>query len=115
LFKNIISSNMDKLSMDKPEPLHDPPNCINCGEKVWFSCTEIEKPGFVHHVYECKKCRSDARSYSLVSEAPLIRVGEDEYALQSLVEETLKEGALRQPSVARGGSADLVQGQGRRL
>jgi hypothetical protein len=23
-----------------------------------FSCTEPEKPGFVHHVYECRKCRS---------------------------------------------------------
>jgi hypothetical protein len=23
-----------------------------------FSCTEEEKPGFVHHVYECAKCRS---------------------------------------------------------
>ena len=44
--------------MDKPEPLRDPPNCIKCGEKMWFSCTEIEQAGFVHHVYECKKCRS---------------------------------------------------------
>jgi hypothetical protein len=46
------------LGMDKPEPLRDPPKCIKCGEKMWFSCTELEKPGFVHHVYECKKCRS---------------------------------------------------------
>jgi hypothetical protein len=53
-----LFQNMDKLSMDKPEPLHDPPNCIKCGEKMRFSCTEIEKSGFVHHVYECKKCRS---------------------------------------------------------
>ena len=44
--------------MDKPEPLDDPPNCIKCGETMWFSCTELEKPGFVHHVYECKKCWS---------------------------------------------------------
>ncbi len=44
--------------MENPEPLHDPPKCIKCGEKMWFSCTEIEEPGFVHHVYECKKCRS---------------------------------------------------------
>jgi hypothetical protein len=58
LFKNIISSNMDRLRMDKPEPLHDPPNCIKCGKKMSFSCTEIEKPGFIHHVYECRKCRS---------------------------------------------------------
>lgn len=53
-----LFQNLDKRSMDKPEPLHDPPNCIKCGEKMWFSCTEIEKAGFVHHVYECKKCRS---------------------------------------------------------
>ena len=58
LFENIIRSNMDKPGVDKPEPLHDPPSCIKCGEGMCFSCTEIEKPGFVHHVYECKKCRS---------------------------------------------------------
>jgi hypothetical protein len=44
--------------MSNPEPLRDPPKCIKCGEKMRFSCTEIEKPGFVHHVYECKKCQS---------------------------------------------------------
>jgi hypothetical protein len=44
--------------MHDPEPLHDQPTCIKCGEKMWFSCTEIEKPGFVHHVYECRRCRS---------------------------------------------------------
>ena len=49
---------MDKLGVDKPEPLREPPNCIKCGDKMRFSCTEIEKPGFVHHVYECRKCRS---------------------------------------------------------
>jgi hypothetical protein len=53
---------MVKLGMDKPEPLHDPPNCIKCGEKMWFSCTEIEKPGFVHHVYECKKSAGAPRA-----------------------------------------------------
>ena len=49
---------MAKLGVDEPEPLHAPPICIKCDEKMWFSCTEIEKPGFLHHVYECKKCRS---------------------------------------------------------
>ena len=44
--------------MHKSKPLHDPPNCIKCGEKMRLSCTETEKPGFVHRVYECKKCRS---------------------------------------------------------
>jgi hypothetical protein len=23
-----------------------------------FSCKEVEKPGFVHDVFECPKCRS---------------------------------------------------------
>ena len=32
--------------------------CIKCGAPMRFSCTEPEKPGFVHHVYECTKCRS---------------------------------------------------------
>ena len=45
---------MAKLGTGGPEPLHVQPNCIKCGEKMWFSCTEIEKPGFWHHVYECK-------------------------------------------------------------
>jgi hypothetical protein len=36
------------------------PRCVKCGSKMRFSCTEPEpdKPGFVHHVYECTKCRS---------------------------------------------------------
>src|SRR5450759_1778421 len=56
--KSVHQIELSELGMDKPEPLRDPPNCIKCGEKMWFSCTELEKPGFVHHVYECKKCRS---------------------------------------------------------
>jgi hypothetical protein len=32
--------------------------CVKCGSKMRFSCTEPDKPGFVHHVYECTKCRS---------------------------------------------------------
>ena len=44
--------------MDKSDSFHDPPKCIKCGEKMLFSCTEVEKTGFVHRVYECKKCRS---------------------------------------------------------
>jgi hypothetical protein len=27
-------------------------------QKPRFSCTEPDKPGSVHHVYECTKCRS---------------------------------------------------------
>jgi hypothetical protein len=36
------------------------PQCVKCGSKMRFSCTEPEpeKPGFVHDVYECIKCRS---------------------------------------------------------
>jgi hypothetical protein len=41
-----------------PPPLTREPTCVKCGTKMRFSCTEEEKPGFVHHVYECTKCRS---------------------------------------------------------
>ena len=34
------------------------PLCVKCGAKMRFSCTEPEKPGFVHHVYKCTQCRS---------------------------------------------------------
>jgi hypothetical protein len=36
------------------------PQCVKCGSKMRFSCAEPEpdKPGFVHHVYECVRCRS---------------------------------------------------------
>jgi hypothetical protein len=41
-----------------PNPLAKDHICVNCGTKMRFSCIEEEKPGFVHHVYECTKCRS---------------------------------------------------------
>jgi hypothetical protein len=34
------------------------PECVKCGSKMRFACTELEKPGFVHHAYECTKCHS---------------------------------------------------------
>jgi DNA-directed RNA polymerase subunit RPC12/RpoP len=34
------------------------PQCVKCGSKMRFACTEPDKPGFVHHVYECIKCWS---------------------------------------------------------
>ncbi|MCU1273066.1 MAG: hypothetical protein JWO48_497 [Bryobacterales bacterium] len=36
------------------------PVCVRCGFKMRFSCIEPEpnKPGFVHQVYECIKCRT---------------------------------------------------------
>jgi hypothetical protein len=34
------------------------PQCVRCGSKMRLSCTEPDTPGFVHHVYECIKCRS---------------------------------------------------------
>jgi hypothetical protein len=33
------------------------PQCVKCGSKMRLSCTEPDKPGFVHRVYECTKCR----------------------------------------------------------
>jgi hypothetical protein len=40
------------------EPLRNDPLCIRCNAKMRFSCKEMEKPGFVHDVFECLKCRS---------------------------------------------------------
>jgi hypothetical protein len=34
------------------------PLCTKCNAEMCFSCQEIEKPGFVHAVFECKECRS---------------------------------------------------------
>ena len=43
--------------MIKPFKAYEP-LCIKCGSKMRFSCKEIEKPGVVHDVFECTKCRS---------------------------------------------------------
>lgn len=42
------------------EPSHhsEAPRCINCNFAMRFSCTEVEKPGFIHNVFECPRCRS---------------------------------------------------------
>jgi len=50
------------------EPLRNDPLCIGCNARMRFSCQEIEKPGFVHDVFECTKCRS-TQSY-VTSEQP---------------------------------------------
>jgi hypothetical protein len=44
----------------KAKGLEKDPKCVKCGSKMRFSCTEPEpgQPGFVHHIYECTKCRS---------------------------------------------------------
>ena len=44
----------------QPKGLDKDLQCVKCGTKVRFSCTEPEpdKPGFVHYVYECTQCRS---------------------------------------------------------
>ena len=46
------------LKVTPPDPLPKEPICQKCNERMRFSCTEPDKPGFVHHVYECPKCRS---------------------------------------------------------
>lgn len=48
------------MSKDNPKRLDTEPKCVKCASAMRFSCTEPEpeKPGFVHHVYECRKCRS---------------------------------------------------------
>ena len=42
----------------EPKGLDRNVNCVKCGSKMHFSCIEPHKPGFVHHVYECRTCRS---------------------------------------------------------
>jgi len=42
----------------EPKPLDYEPLCVKCHGKMRFSCFEEEKPGFVHHVYECTNCGS---------------------------------------------------------
>jgi hypothetical protein len=51
---------MGGWSMPNTEPkgLDKDPQCVKCGSKMRFSCTEPDKPGFVHQVYERTKCGS---------------------------------------------------------
>ena len=45
---------------NQPTGLDEDLQCVRCGSEMRFSCVEPEpdQPGFVHHVYECTKCRS---------------------------------------------------------
>jgi hypothetical protein len=51
------------------EPLRSDPLCIRCNARMRFSCKETEKPGFVHDVFECPKCRS-TQSYITPEQPP---------------------------------------------
>ena len=51
------------------EPFKNDPLCIRCNVKMRSSCKEIEKPGFVHDVFECPKCRS-TQSYVTPEQTP---------------------------------------------
>src|SRR3981189_1897658 len=51
------------------EPLRSDPLCIRCNARMRSSCKETEKPGFVHDVFECPKCRS-TQSYVTPEQAP---------------------------------------------
>ena len=51
------------------EPSKNNPLCIRCNTKMRFSCKEIEKPGFLHDVFECPKCRS-TQSYVTPEQPP---------------------------------------------
>jgi hypothetical protein len=51
------------------EPLRNDPLCTGCNAKMRFSCKEIEKPGFVHDVFECPRCRS-TQSYVTPEQPP---------------------------------------------
>jgi hypothetical protein len=51
------------------ESLTSDPLCIRCNARMRFSCKETEKPGFVHDVFECPKCRS-TQSYVTPEQPP---------------------------------------------
>jgi transcription elongation factor Elf1 len=53
-----LENPVDKMAKNQTKALDKKPQCVKCGSKMRFSCTETDKPGFVHHVYECTKCRS---------------------------------------------------------
>jgi hypothetical protein len=40
---------------NQTKSLDKDPQCVKCGSTMRVSCTEPDKPGFVHHVYECIK------------------------------------------------------------
>jgi transcription elongation factor Elf1 len=46
------------MATSEPKGLDADLKCVRCGSEMRFSCTEPDKTGFVHHVYECRKCRS---------------------------------------------------------
>ena len=46
------------MAENQTEGLDKEPQCVKCDSKMRFSCIETDKPGFVHHVYECTKCWS---------------------------------------------------------
>ena len=45
------------MAENQTEGLDKKPQCVKCGSKMRSSCTEPDKPGFVHNIYECTKCR----------------------------------------------------------
>jgi hypothetical protein len=51
------------------EPIRNDLLCIRCNARMRFSCQEIEKPGFVHDVFECPKCGS-TQSYVTPQQPP---------------------------------------------
>jgi hypothetical protein len=54
------------MSQTKSNDRLDDPVCVKCGAKMRLSCTEPEKPGFEHRVYECIKCRSTQSSVTAI-------------------------------------------------
>src|SRR5882724_2017363 len=63
------------------EPSKNDPLCIRCNVKMRSSCQEIEKPGFVHDVFECPKCRS---TQSYVTPEPADEKGDEAQLLPPL-------------------------------
>ncbi len=58
------------MATGEPKGLDRDLKCVRCDSEMHFSCTEPDKPGFVHHVYECQKCRSTQSFVTPISNIP---------------------------------------------
>ena len=54
----VIAAIGGEMPTSEPKGLDKDLKCVRCDSEMRFSCTEPDKPGFVHHVYECRKCSS---------------------------------------------------------
>ena len=93
-----IAARVMKPGMVESSKTH--PLCIRCNVKMRFSCKEIEKPGFVHDVFECPKCRS-TQSYVTLEKTPRLGVERRENKDRRSGRDTRSEAEERRSKVRR--------------